>query len=154
MAEYIEREVLLKKLHEAGGCGAEPNTWADGYDKAIDHAYGIAQKIPAADVAPVRRGRGFEVTAGEKRLIDATDAEKWAHEHILDAKEKYAILDFLRNCSTVDAAEVVRCRDCRFYEAGVEYYGGGTKDICRLFKRQMQPDAFCSVGERRDGKEG
>lgn len=56
MAEYIEREALLKKLHEAGGCGAEPDTWADGYDKGIDVAYGLVQRTPAANVAPVRHG--------------------------------------------------------------------------------------------------
>lgn len=69
----------------------------------------------------------------------------------------YATKEFIALQKKVESGllvEVVRCQDCRFYEAGVEYYGGGTKDICRLFKRQMQPDAFCSVGERRDGKEG
>lgn len=55
MAEYIERDKLLEKLHEIGGCGAEPDTWADGYDKAIDAAYGLIQRTPAADVVPVVR---------------------------------------------------------------------------------------------------
>lgn len=44
--------------------------------------------------------------------------------------------------------EVVRCRDCRFYETA-EYYPDGTKQLCRLLKRQMCEDAFCSCGERR-----
>lgn len=57
MAEYIEREKLLEKLHEVGGCGAAPDTWADGYDKAIDLAYDIVQMTPAADVAEVKRGK-------------------------------------------------------------------------------------------------
>lgn len=57
MAEYIEREELLEKLHEIGGCGAEPDTWADGYDKGIDVAYGLVQRTPAADVAPARHGK-------------------------------------------------------------------------------------------------
>ena len=46
--------------------------------------------------------------------------------------------------------DVVRCKDCRLYEMGVEYYGGGTKDICRLFKRQEREDSFCAHGERRE----
>jgi hypothetical protein len=50
---------------------------------------------------------------------------------------------------TVDAVEVVRCRDCRYYET-VEYYPDGTKQVCRLFRRQMQEDGFCSCGERKD----
>lgn len=57
MAEYIEREKLLAKLHEVGGCGAAHDTWADGYDKAIDVAYGIVQMTPAADVAEIKRGK-------------------------------------------------------------------------------------------------
>ena len=44
----------------------------------------------------------------EKRLIDANDAEQYAREHILDANERYTILDFLRECATVDATEVFR----------------------------------------------
>lgn len=48
-----------------------------------------------------------------------------------------------------DKVDVVRCRECRLYEMGVEYYGGGTKDICRLFRRQEREDSFCAHGERR-----
>lgn len=54
-----------------------------------------------------------------------------------------------------DVVEVVRCKDCKYYEHP-EYYhynGGGTKDVCRTFKRQMQADDFCSYGERKDGAE-
>lgn len=43
------------------------------------------------------------------RLIDATEAAAWASEHILDAKERYAILDFLRESATVDEIVPVRC---------------------------------------------
>ena len=50
---------------------------------------------------------------------------------------------------TIDAVEVVRCKDCRYYET-VEYWPDGTKTVCRLFKRQMLEDAFCSCGERKD----
>lgn len=45
MAEYIEREAVLSKLLEYGiGWGAAK-------------VKGVIQSIPAADVAPVRRGR-------------------------------------------------------------------------------------------------
>jgi hypothetical protein len=52
---------------------------------------------------------------------------------------------------TVDAVPVVRCKDCKYYEHP-EYYGGGTKDVCRTFKRQTQENAFCSYGEKRADK--
>ena len=46
------------------------------------------------------------------RLIDADEEAKWVSEHILDAKERHSILNFLRDCSTVDAIQVVRCKEC------------------------------------------
>lgn len=66
--------------------------------------------------------------------------------HLLSRDDTMYVLDTL---PAVDAVEVVRCKDCKFYETGVEYYGGGTKDVCRLLKRQMLDDDFCSYGERR-----
>ena len=48
MAEYIEREEVYKMLNSLGGCGADPDTWADGWDKAIDTAINELDKIPAA----------------------------------------------------------------------------------------------------------
>jgi hypothetical protein len=58
--------------------------------------------------------------ANEQRLIDANDAEQFAREHILDAKERYTVLDFLRECSTVDAVEVVHGR--WLYDSGSGKY--------------------------------
>jgi hypothetical protein len=46
-----------------------------------------------------------------------------------------------------DVVEVVRCEGCKFYEKAE--YDGGTKDVCRLFKRQMQPCDYCSYGKRK-----
>lgn len=95
--------------------------------------------------------------ATEKRLIDANDAEKFAREHILDAKERFLILDFLRECSTVYAVEVVRCKDCKYY-----YQDKINGAICRHPELDYDiecydhwintnPDDFCSYGERKDG---
>ena len=39
--DLISRKALMQRLHDAGGCGAPPESWADGYDKAIDLAYGM-----------------------------------------------------------------------------------------------------------------
>lgn len=52
---------------------------------------------------------------------------------------------------SVDAVPMVRCKDCKLYEE-VEYYHPtekATKRVCRLFKRQMQPDDYCSYGKRK-----
>lgn len=56
MAEYIEREKIYEMLNALGGCGAEPESRADGWDKAIDTAIDELNKIPAADVRPERHG--------------------------------------------------------------------------------------------------
>ena len=53
----------------------------------------------------------------------------------------------IEDASTDDVVEVVRCKDCKFYE--VAEYDGGTKDVCRLLKRQMHEDDFCSYGKRK-----
>lgn len=48
----------------------------------------------------------------------------------------------------------IRCKDCKFYEK-VEYYHPtekASKNVCRLIKRQMQPDDYCSYGERKVNK--
>ena len=56
MAEYIERESLLKALEDIGGCDAPPDSWADGYDRGILSAITVVENQPTADVAEVRRG--------------------------------------------------------------------------------------------------
>lgn len=53
--EYIDREAIIKKLHEIGGCDASSD-WEEGFDKAVEVAIKVAEKLPAADVAPVKHG--------------------------------------------------------------------------------------------------
>lgn len=50
MAEYIEREILLKKNFYSENCNSEENRWNDYAIKDI------IRHIPAADVAPVKHG--------------------------------------------------------------------------------------------------
>lgn len=61
MAEYIEREKVYEMLNSLGGCGAEPESWADGWDKAIDTAIAELNKIPTADVRPIIHGKWIEL---------------------------------------------------------------------------------------------
>lgn len=56
MTEYIEHEKVYEMLNALGGCGAEPESWADGWDKAFDEAIRELDNIPAADVCPERHG--------------------------------------------------------------------------------------------------
>ena len=77
------------------------------------------------------------------RLIDADEEAKWVSEHVLDTKEQYNILNFLRNCSTVDAVSVVRCKNC-------EYFGTNDENVPYCFNPfgldDPEPNGFCNYG--------
>lgn len=57
-------------------------------------------------------------------------------------------VEIINNFPAVDVVEVVRCKDCRMYvdnkEAFVKYCTRGLRNI------NVQPDAFCSYGERKE----
>ena len=84
------------------------------------------------------------------RLIDADFAiAKITDEGILGAAysndERVAdVCDMIEGCPTVDAVEVVRCKDCRTFELCDKANGWG---VCR--NRMVYLNDFCSNGERR-----
>lgn len=55
------------------------------------------------------------------------------------------------NARTLDAVEVVRCKDCKHYDLGVclKIYSDGNVHSVAWQKRK--PEDFCSYGERKDG---
>ena len=74
------------------------------------------------------------------RLIDADALIKEANEEgaygYVDAKQ-------IADAPTVDAVEVVRCRDCKHYDG---------KWLCKISGvPSRKPCDFCSYGERKDG---
>ena len=79
--------------------------------------------------------------ANEKRLIDANEARKHSTHDF--------ITHFLDRCPTVDAVEVVRCKDCVNY-CGFEHCKNGICDVDSVSKRTVYPNDFCSYGERKD----
>ena len=91
--------------------------------------------------------------ANEKRLIDANAFLK----DILTAGIGKTIIEYsesdigymIRKRPTVDALEVVRCKDCAWYENGKDY-----EPYCNHPTHGIpypNDDDFCSYGERRDG---
>ena len=53
--------------------------------------------------------------------------------------------------STVDAVEVVRCKECKHY--GTSLKGVPTQGYCKLTEWQTRHDNdYCSMGERKDGR--
>ena len=98
--------------------------------------------------------------ANEKRLIDANafkmalctkeGAEALGHSTVKLARVS-AIVDAQ---PTIDTVEVVRCKDCKYYELAT-IFDGSQKMRCENKKgiwTATPSDAFCSYGERREGE--
>lgn len=95
------------------------------------------------------------------RLIDA-DAlkEKAAKFQLVVDKDKiisttYQLTaDELNSLPTIDAVEVVRCRDCKFSELFQNDSRGVMARYCKAFtfKRMVADNDFCSYGERKDNE--
>lgn len=89
------------------------------------------------------------------RLIDA-DALKELRHNYIQGKIKFDgnEYDLIDKCPTIDAVEVVRCKDCLSCEAKFKRNGEVYFYRCNYFDIEIEPLAFCSCGERRnsDGK--
>ena len=62
-------------------------------------------------------------------------------------------IDFLEDAPTVDAVEVVRCKDCKDCDTFYPRKEIGKEPIqvwyCNRYRCHRDPDDFCSHGERR-----
>lgn len=83
------------------------------------------------------------------RLIDADKLERQEFDGE-EACFDYVDAEDIDNAPTVDAVEVVRCKDCKHYDMGVclKIYSDGNVHAAAWQKRK--PDDFCSYGEQRD----
>lgn len=83
------------------------------------------------------------------RLIDADKLERQEFDGE-EACFDYVDAEDIDNAPTVDAVEVVRCKDCKHYGMGVclKIYSDGNVHAAAWQKRK--PDDFCSYGERKD----
>lgn len=90
-----------------------------------------------------------------KRLIDADRAMEIVHNQGIEHPNAYHLTNYatliLREAPTVDAVEVVRCRDCKHYEI----HKPKVLENCERngYIIPMKPDDFCSYGERKEGAE-
>ena len=95
----------------------------------------------------------MEKVSSKKRLIDA-DAlwRKFESEPWYDNADRDEIaLPLVDEAPTVDAVEVVRCRECRYRFKN----NGHDKSGCPIIDANiwMDDDDFCSHGEREEGAE-
>ena len=104
--------------------------------------------------------------AKEVRLIDANgsytlnECNETGHSlcfgggfvDVYDPKGKHICQFWAGDAPTVDAVEVVRCKDCKHYGWEQEPCHGSTQRFCRLHKGLVvvDRDTFCSYGERKD----
>lgn len=95
------------------------------------------------------------------RLIDADEAIiNFGFEWDDIGPSRGEVVEFLRKQPTIDAVPVVRCRECKHQETvdcpmcHEEYHfdedDGGDYS---LWTRGVDPNGFCSCGERKEGAE-
>jgi hypothetical protein len=88
--------------------------------------------------------------ANEKRLIDAdviynAVENRYRVSSGIEHRCERDLLDLICSAPTVDAVEVVRCKDCKHLEI-TGCYGECNKGYMGIVK----PWDFCSYGERKD----
>lgn len=62
------------------------------------------------------------------------------------------LINRIHNAPTIDAVEVVRCKDCNFYKQATELSTGMPRMRCENSKAIWtftNPDDFCSYGKRK-----
>lgn len=81
------------------------------------------------------------------RLIDAESTKKLAQEHLIDPYHIVSACAVIDKAKTVDAVQVVRCRECKSLIA-VKADNGDAMQVCHRTKSPVSFDDFCSRGEK------
>ena len=89
------------------------------------------------------------------RLIDADRALEIVRDQGITHKNAYHLTNYatliLREAPTVDAVEVVRCKDCVNGTFCLNSQGAEYVDCMLDDYSVRKPDDFCSYGERKEG---
>ena len=92
------------------------------------------------------------------RLIDTDslieDLELLAkHEESFRQSVILGVVHTIKARSTIDAVEVVRCKDCKYYKPqNKSAHWENRANYCgRIVTIKTQPFDFCTYGERKDG---
>lgn len=92
------------------------------------------------------------------RLIDADKFILALMDASLSSVDEDTILDLVDSVPIVDVAPVVHCKDCKHYHNhpnGLCYLHTEPKETERGYSGEavcVEPDDFCSYGERKDGE--
>ena len=84
-----------------------------------------------------------EITMNDE---DLTEWKRWSAV----LKERSAFKFDISDAPTIDAVEVVRCRDCKWCSG--KYFDGSQRKnrLCRVFNRYVEADDYCSHGIRKE----
>lgn len=65
---------------------------------------------------------------------------------------KETVDQYIDEAPTIDTVPVVRCRECKRWDADPDSYGkdDGPKGKCLKTFEETYPDDFCSYGQRKD----
>ena len=93
------------------------------------------------------------------RLIDADRAIEIVRDKGIAHPNAYHLTNYttliLQEAPTVDAVEIVRCKDCKHYmpQKKSAHWENRANYCNRIVTIKTQPYDFCSYGERKDGDE-
>lgn len=79
------------------------------------------------------------------RLIDADMLEP-SEVYMNYGFTRIVYMDDIDEMPTIDAVEVVRCKDCQYYYEQPR----GFSPICELTRSRAEKEAFCSWGKKKD----
>lgn len=79
----IDADSFGKKLHEIGGCGAPPESWAAGWDKAIDEAINLLVKEPEVHKEPQWIPVTERLPDGDTKVLCCTITSKGSKNIVL-----------------------------------------------------------------------
>ena len=80
------------------------------------------------------------------RLVDAEEAYKVLtdyYHHKTEIQHK-ALKEAIERVPTVEAVEVVRCKDCRWFE------NDGFHTNCQIMRFCVEAKGYCGMGKRRE----
>lgn len=101
-------------------------------------------------MALIRREDAIDAVAFDITFAKAFDKETGEVKELFkrenDALKK--AIDRIKELSSIDAVEVVRCKDCKYYGKG-NIFEDETFMDCKVLDRYLKDDNYCSFAERR-----
>lgn len=89
------------------------------------------------------------------RLIDAGAVESRMHKlYVQPRPELWQVLSIINHIPTIDAVEVVRCKDCKHWVID-DYWNGNPDQVraCRFAGWMCGANGYCLYGERKTNAE-